>query len=330
MFERYSEIIPDFDGFAHAVRRPMASHIRVNPARIEASEFVRRTAGSGHRFEPLGWYAQGFVVPPTLERPGATLEYALGLYHIQSASSMVPPLVLAPEPGDRVLDLCAAPGSKTTQLCELMADRGVVVANDLFIDRLKVLKSHLERLGHVCAVITRRPGESYPGGLTFRRVLVDAPCSGEGTFRGTEAHGRSRRAVQETADARETATGEPPVREREKLYRLQRALLRRAANLVEPGGIVVYSTCTYDPLENEAVVDDLLRARDDFILEEPPVDVPGAEPGLTCFDGQRFRGLLARARRLYPHRLDSDGFFVARLKRQGDLAPLAKGGDPTA
>lgn len=310
MFDRYAALIPDFEGFQDQLRKPRDLTIRVNSLRIAPAQFERHMKRWGHDLRPLKWCPAAFTAPD-LAKTRASLEYFLGLYYIQGATSMVPPIALAPEPGDRVLDLCAAPGSKTTQVCEALGNEGLVVANDIFIDRLKILKGHLERLGCTCAVMTRKAGDAFPGGLTFRRVLVDAPCSGEGTMRGAVESARGPAALDGDAEAvMKTREGDLS-----KLYRLQRALLRRAANLCEPGGVIVYSTCTYSPLENEAVVDEVLRAREDLELEEVPCDAP-SEPGVTEWDGQKFKPWLRKCRRYYPHRVNSWGFFVARLRRK--------------
>jgi NOL1/NOP2/sun family putative RNA methylase len=318
MFERYASFIPDFDAFQAALRRPRDLYLRVNTLRISAADFARSMKAWDRDVKPLRWYPDAFLASPELAKTRATLEYFLGLYYIQGAPSMIPPLALAPEPGDRVLDLCAAPGSKTTQMCEMMRNEGLVVANDIYIDRLKILKGHLERLGITCAVMTRKPGDCFPGGIPFKRILVDAPCSGEGTMRGAVEGGR--RSPGATDDD-EPSQAEFKTDERglQRLYSLQRALLRRAANLCEPGGTIVYSTCTYSPLENEAVVDEVLRARDDLELEEIALDVP-AEPGLTEWDGRKFKSQLRKCLRFYPHRLNSWGFFVAKLKRRARSA----------
>ncbi len=316
MFERYASFIPDFDGFQAALRRPRDLYLRVNRLRIAPADFARAMKSWERGLTPVRWYPSAFLASPELAKTRATLEYYLGLYYIQGAPSMIPPLAHGPEPGDRILDLCAAPGSKTTQICEMIGDDGFVVANDIFVDRLKILKGHLERLGITSAVMTRKPGDSYPGGILFKRVLVDAPCSGEGTVRGEVAHGR-RSGAPEGDDASESEAVVKTDRSGnlDRLHRLQRSLLRRAANLTEPGGTIVYSTCTYSPEENEAVVDDVLRARDDLVLEEIPLDVP-AEPGLVEWEGRKFKPQLRKCLRFYPHRLNSWGFFVARLRRR--------------
>jgi len=426
MFERYAEIIPDFDAFQAALQRPRDVYLRVNRLRIDPQDFARRARAWGHELEAVPWFPSAFKASPELMKTRATLEYFLGMYYIQGAPSMIPPLALDPRPGERVLDMCAAPGSKTTQICEMMGNEGLVVANDIYIDRLKILKGHVERLGITCAILTRRHGDSFPGGIPFHKVLVDAPCSGEGTMRGGGEHGRGRKrrrdedkaatllrmgpkgpraeVVEEVArpapgpgfapaggqrrsspheDARalddsdglhpadgpgtfggpggaapppppppggddEAADGprEYTQADMERLYTLQGAILRRAANLCVPGGTIVYSTCTYSPLENECIVDDLLRARDDIELVDIDLDVP-AEPGLTEWEGRKFKSSMRKCLRFYPHRLNSWGFFVAKLRRrprserspfqgaedarfQGIIAPVEKAAEARA
>jgi len=293
---RYRDIIPDFERFLDALRRPPPVYVRTNPRRTSAPALRARLAARGARLEPAP--IPGAFLAAGLERPGVTVEFVLGHYYVQGLTSMLPALALSPEPGQKILDLCAAPGSKTTQIADMIEDRGLLVANDVKIPRLRALQSNLERLGVTCSAVTSYRGESFPGRIPFDRVLVDAPCSGEGTWREV-----------------------PPRRSRdwdpaqcERLRPAQLRLLARAADLVAPGGLLVYSTCTYAPEENEAVVDELLGTRPDLSLEPVSLPVPHA-PGLTGWQGRTFRRELAFAARVYPHLVDSWGFFVARLRR---------------
>ncbi len=299
--DRYREIVPDFGAFLEAHREPPPVHVRVNLLKTR-TEWVRarlEVAGIASVEEP---FCPGLLRLDAPEgfAPGATLLHAAGWIYVQSASSAVPALALAPRPGERVLDLCAAPGSKTTLLVQLMEDRGALVANEPNRRRLKSLVANLERFGATCAVVTAYSGQNVPKRVRFHRVLVDVPCSGEGTWRGPEA--RPRRARPDF---------------RAYLERQQRALLLRAYELLEPGGELVYSTCTYAPEENEGVVGPFVEQTGARVLPVP-VDVPG-EPGLTAWQGRTFPQALSLARRLYPHRFDSEGFFVVRLaKPRGD------------
>ncbi|RME70684.1 MAG: RsmB/NOP family class I SAM-dependent RNA methyltransferase [Planctomycetota bacterium] len=307
MFDHRRALIPDFEAFLDAVHSEPDLFLRANALRMPGPQLAEGLRRAGLEVEPLPFSPHALRVRG-LASPGATLEHMLGLYHVQGATSMLAPLALDVRPGHRVLDLCAAPGSKTTQIAELLAGRGWVLANDPYLDRLAVLKHHVERLGHTSVAIAHNNGAAFANGLRFDRVLVDAPCSGEGRWRlgAAGAAHRPARAYTESEVAR--------------LHALQRTLLRRAANLVEPGGRIVYSTCTYAPEENEAVVADVLRERPDLQLEPLPPEL-GGEPGLTVWGGRRFGETLALTRRHYPHRSwNASGFFIARLRRDPDAA----------
>jgi len=293
---RYRGVIPDFDAFRAALAAPPPVHLRVNPRRTTSAALRERLAAVGVRLEdapvPGAFRAGGMT------RPGLSTEFLLGHYYVQGLTSMMPALALAPAPGERVLDLCAAPGSKTTQIADMIGDQGLVVANDLKIHRLRALQSNLERLGVVCAAVTSYRGEHFPRRLLFDRVLVDAPCSGEGTWREVPP----KRSL-------EWDTGQS-----ERLAPVQLRLLQRAADVVRSGGVLVYSTCTYAPEENEAVVDAFLSEREDFAVEPVSLPVPHA-PGLAGWKDRAYGNSLGHAARIYPHLVDSWGFFVARLRR---------------
>ncbi|HEY8552584.1 MAG TPA: RNA methyltransferase, partial [Thermaerobacter sp.] len=210
-----------------------------------------------------------------------------------------------------VLDLSAAPGGKSTQMAERMGDRGLVVANDPDVHRLAALSHNLQRLGVTSAVITRADGRRFPGGLGFDRVLVDAPCSAEGNAR-------------RSARARKGASRH----QRRRLPAMQTALLRRGLALARRGGVVVYSTCTFAPEENEAVVDQVLREAEGSVAVEPlPPGLPGVA-GVTAWEGRRFLPEVEACRRIYPHHLDSGGMFVARLRKVGPVPWEEPGREP--
>ncbi|MBI5439735.1 MAG: RsmB/NOP family class I SAM-dependent RNA methyltransferase [Deltaproteobacteria bacterium] len=294
-FGRYSEVIPDFQDFLAALARPAPDHFRVNTLKTEVEEVVGRLGAEAIRAEPEPWCP--FVFRSGGGRSlGATLLHSLGHIYVQSASSAVSALALEPRPGERVLDLCAAPGSKSTLIAQLMSDEGSLVANEPSARRLKSLTNNLERMGITCAVVTGYTGQNLPGKLRFDRALVDAPCSGEGTWRGPEARPKP---------------AEPAFRG--YLARQQKALVRRAYDCLEPGGTLVYSTCTYAPEENESVVSWLVGETGARLL---PIglDLAGL-PGLRRWEGERYPEEISLARRLYPHRFDSEGFFVARLAK---------------
>lgn len=294
---RYAPLIPEFDAFLAALQRPLPMEIRVNTLKAEPHAVRRRLEAHGAVVRPVPWYDAAFVVE-RLESTGTTLDYFLGHYHPQGSTSMLPPLALAPGPEDVVLDLCAAPGSKSSQLAQLMGNRGLLIANDVGPRRVKALAANLERLGVTNAIVTVYRGQNFPSRLRFTRVLVDAPCTGEGTYRAIA--GRYRGATAETI---------------QRMGRQQKLLLLRAFDLLEPGGTLVYSTCTYAPEENEAVIDHLLRERPAVVI---PLDLPCPHaPGVTAWDGLSFRDEVRRCARLYPHQVDSWGFFLAKVARHG-------------
>jgi len=250
--------------------------------------------------------AAGFDVTPfdwddtilRTEQPvGRSIEHWLGLFYIQEATQTAPARVLAPQPGERVLDLCAAPGGKTVQLAASMENRGALVANEPSGRRQPALLSNINRLGVLNALITDYRGESFPMQEAFDRVLVDAPCSGEGTLR---------------KDASVWQGARPSTIQR--LSRIQARLLIRAFDLLRPGGTLVYSTCTFAPEENEAIVTELLRARDEASILPVPLPFPVAA-GITEWEGTEFHPAVTGCVRIYPHHLNSGGGFLAHVRR---------------
>jgi NOL1/NOP2/sun family putative RNA methylase len=240
-----------------------------------------------------------------------TFEHWLGLLYVQQASTGLAAPALAPRPGEKVLDLCAAPGGKTTHIAELMGEEGALVASEINEGRIRGLLGNVYRLGHANVLVVAGDGRDFPEEARFDRVLVDAPCSGEGTLR--------RRG------------GSPPNQSRAFLRYVtgvQEALLRKAIRVTRPGGTVLYVTCTFAPEENEAVVSRVL-ADEPVELEPLELPVPHAR-GLTTFEGLRFDGRLEGAARVYPHHLDSGGLFLARLRRSPSSEPAdaARGWGP--
>ncbi len=294
-FERYRGIIPDYSAFLKTLELPPPTHVRVNTLRIEREKFRHAMADRGYRLTPVAGIPVSFRWEDP-ETPGGTLEYFRGWYQVQGLTSMLPVLILDPQPGERLLDLCAAPGGKATFLAQRTRNQALIVANDVSHRRIGILRSHSDRLGITSIVVTRYYGQSFPMRIAFDRVLVDPPCSAEGTYR---------------VGARPPLTEDPEVSRR--LQRLQRMLLMHALELLRPGGTLVYSTCTYAPEENEAV---LQPAVEEGRAELVSICVPFPySPGLERWNGQTFHPSLKRAARYYPHLIDSWGFFIACLRK---------------
>ncbi len=272
IFNRYQEIIDDVSAFENALRTPGRRSIIVNRLRIEPNQLAGLLAADGFDIEPLAWMSEGLRLSTDGTGLGRHWTYRAGLFNIQEASAMLPAHILSPRPGERVLDLCAAPGNKTAQLAMLMQNTGTVIANDPDYRRLQAVRMMIDRLGLVNVSTTCQDGTHYPQAAgPFDHVLVDAPCSCEGTFQ---------------KNPKVLSNHTTP---REKLARKQAALLQRAVKLCRPGGRIVYSTCTLAPEENEAVIQATLN---DWTkqLRVLPVRLPGLHtaPGITTWAGRTF------------------------------------------
>ncbi|RIH92989.1 16S rRNA (cytosine(1407)-C(5))-methyltransferase RsmF [Meiothermus granaticius] len=251
------------------------------------------------RLEPIPWSPEGFYYPAEA-RPGPHPYYYAGLYYIQEPSAQAVGVLADPQPGERVLDLAAAPGGKTTHLASRMQGQGLLVANEVDRGRMPGLLENLERWGMGVAVVSS-PLERLAAqwGAFFDRVLLDAPCSGEGMFR------------KDPEVVRHWGPGAPA-----RAARVQRGLLGAAGDLVRPGGILVYSTCTFAPEENEQVIAAFLRGNPGWELENAHLD-PSFSPGVPQWgDGNP---ALSRTARLWPHKLRGEGHFLARLRKTEGL-----------
>ncbi len=306
----FGEVVEDWDGFIDALARPLPTCIWRHPGRIDADELRQLLAAQDVHAEPVPWLAgapgSALLLPPSF-KAGQHWWYCAGLAHAQEAVSQLPVRLLDLEPGQRVLDLCAAPGGKTAQIALALGNRGTVLANDFAAERIAALQGNLDRLGVVNVSTTRVDGGNYPAAAgPFDRILVDAPCSSEGTLR------RNRSLVGKLG----------PERSRRMASR-QRALLRKAAKLCRPGGRILYSTCTFAPEENELVVADILAEQEGRLeLRPAPVSalVPGLTtgPGVTRWQGRVLPDELARCLRVWPHDNDTGGFFIAVLEKSTD------------
>lgn len=297
-FERYRDIIPDFQLFLDSLRRPLPTHLRVNRIKCEPSPLIRTLLSEQVQVERASSEDDGLLWAPGLENPGKRIEYALGYFHPQALTSCLAGIVLDPREDSFVLDLCASPGGKTSHIAQLMRNTGLVIANELYSGRRIPLGHTLARLGVLNGVITGYPAQEFPLRQSFDYVLADVPCSGEGRFR----------------------MGSPFSYYEEKGFRgrlrnLQTRIILRAFDLLKEGGEMVYSTCTYDPGENESVVQRLLEQRDSDLL---PIRTEfRSEPGLSSWKGEVYDRRIGETVRYYPHRVNSVGFFLARIRKRG-------------
>ncbi len=287
----------EFDEYTACFRNPRYYGIRVNTDKISVGEFRKICP---FKIRPIPWIENGFYYDGERESPAKHPYYFAGLYYLQEPSAMTPANRLPVHPGDKVLDLCAAPGGKATELGAKLCGQGMLAANDLSNSRAKGLLKNLEVFGiSNMLVINEEPGKlaGYFGEY-FDKILIDAPCSGEGMFRKDK---KMIRAWEEHGP--------------EYFSRIQRGIVLKAADMLRPGGLLLYSTCTFDISENEEVIEYLLEERPEFKVQEIE-GYEGFSNGTAELPEREDKELLKTVR-IFPHRMQGEGHFMALLKKEG-------------
>ena len=290
--ERYKPIIDDWQSFKDECQKEARPALRKNPLKAREN-FETALKKDFPEASQSSWNEKIYTIPRE-KSPGKSLLHWRGEYYVQEESASLPVEALDPRPGEKILDMCAAPGGKTTQIASKMDNRGLVVSNDDSSRRLKSLHANVYRTGSAVVNVTNYDGRRIPGTEKFDRVLVDAPCSGEGN--------NARRSCEASDEE-----------ERNHLADLQYQLLEKAVQIVKEDGIIVYSTCTFAPEENEAVISKALEEFD-VELEEIETDVEHRR-GVESFEGEVFGSEMSKTVRIYPHHINSGGIFVARLRK---------------
>ena len=291
----------DKDKFLSGLNFDKHTTLRVNTLKIEKEYLKTRLTESGFELDDIG-FADALLVrnEPTLL--SKTIEHFLGLVYIQSIASMIPPLVLDPKENEMILDISAAPGSKTTQIGQMMKNRGVLVANDWDGKRIKTLSHNLDRMGLINAAMVNMGGERIGNLLpeTFDKILVDAPCSALGVIH---------KAPQAVANLNYL----------QKFAFIQEQLLVSAIKAAKFGGTIVYSTCTVAPEENEKLVNGILSRYpvelEDIVLP----DTLSFMPGITRYNGETYHASLSKTVRILPSEINPEGFFIAKLKKTASV-----------
>lgn len=288
----------EYEAFEASYSQGRQYGLRRNLLKGTEEEFIRVMP---FPLEKISWAREGYYYDAAA-MPGRHVFHEAGAYYIQEPSAMAAVEVLAPNPGERVLDLCAAPGGKSTQIAGRMQGQGLLVSNEVIGERARILSQNVERMGVsncvVCSEKPERVAALFPA--FFDRVLVDAPCSGEGMFRKEEA-------------AREEWSPETVRMCAER----QALILGEAAKTVRPGGVLVYSTCTFSPEENEGTVSAFLRTHEEYSIEETELE-SSLSPGRGDWIGQPAAGI-DHTLRLWPHLLRGEGHYIARLRKAGNV-----------
>lgn len=301
--DEYLNKLPDLDRdlFLEACEKSLPEGFRINTLKSAEDYVLKRLREKGFGFKKVPWARYGYIVEKG-EDLGKTLEHALGLIYMQGPVSMAPVEALDPKPGDLVLDLCASPGSKSTQIAQLLGGKGVVVANDVSHERIKALSSNLQRFGVINCVITLTDGRRYPRFARnfFDKVLVDAPCSSLGII------------SKDWGIARSWSIGLV-----KRLSRLQARLLLSGFDCLKPGGALIYSTCTLTIEENEFVVNRVLEERENARLDEINLIGLKHRKGFTEWNGTKLDPDLEKTLRIMPYDNWAEGFYIAKIVKEG-------------
>jgi len=295
--ERYSKLT-DWETFETYCLSFLRRSLRVNTLKITVEDLKKRLE-KDWILEPVPWCEEGFFVEHKEGRRdlGNTIEHQLGYFYIQEAASMIPPIVLNPKPGDFVLDIAASPGSKTSQMSQMMNNEGIIIANDPSIKRMAPLCSNLTRLGIINCITTTMRGQQFNKyNNKFDKILLDAPCSGTGTIR------KSVKTIK---------MWNPSVLK--SITSVQKELIRTAWSCLKEGGTLVYSTCSLEPEENEGLISWFLNEFPEAKLED--FKLPGLVKGeaITEFNEEKYNPEVTKTCRLWPQDNDTEGFFIAKI-----------------
>lgn len=281
---------------ASDTERPVT--IRTNTLKTRRKDLAQELINLGINVDPVDWSKEGLIVYDSPVPIGATATYLAGHYILQGAGSLLPVMALQPKPGERILDLSAAPGGKTTHIAQLMKNTGVIFANDISKERCRAISANCHRLGVMNTVICHKDGRTFPKTMSgFDRVLLDAPCTGTGVVVKDPS-------VKTNKDAKDV----------KRCSHLQKELILAAIDCCKIGGTLVYSTCSILVEENEAVIEYALKKRSIKLVD---TGIEFGRAGFKKFVQYRFHPNMTLTKRFYPHAHNTDGFFVAKIIKTG-------------
>ncbi len=283
--KKYKQLT-DFEAYQQSILKEPRRAIRINTLKITKEECLIRLQKKGWLLEPVPWCPEGFFLNSIETGIGNSLEHQKGYFFAQSAASMIPPVLLNPQPGDLVLDMSASPGGKTTHLASLMKNQGIIIANDVGNERINILRMNLQRCSIVNAIITSMSGDKIKD-IQCDKILLDAPCSGSGLIKGNNKETKKTLKVWNENQIK-------------RLAKLQRKLILNAFDLLKPQGELVYSTCSLEPEEDESIIEYLLENTSATIIK-PSLDITTSDPRFV---------------KLWPQYYETEGFFVAKIKKK--------------
>ncbi len=295
--ERYNNLVDDKKEFFACLETPLPKSFRVNVIKGDRKNIIEKFQQYGIKIQQVSWHKDAFVTD--FFQIGSTIEHFMGHIYVQELTSMMPVAILSESIKEGIaLDACAAPGSKTTQLAACMENRGAIIANDINYIRIKALKFNIEKLGVLNTIITNRDFRSFSFPEKFDIVLLDAPCTSEGTIR------KDWNVLSHWSEAKIFG-----------ISRLQKQLILKGFDFLKEGGTMVYSTCTFAPEENEEVVQHLLENREDVIIEKIKLNGFELSEGILNWNKKGFDGQIKNTARVWPHHNNTGGFFMAKIRK---------------
>ncbi len=300
MVQRYIQFL----GLDEAVKllkaneKPLIPSIRVNTLKISALELKATLEGKGFELEKIEWIPYGFNVTKESSNLGSLHEYLHGYYYLQNVASMLSAVILDPKPNEIVIDMCAAPGSKSTHLAQLMKNKGTLILIDKYKNRIPALLINIRRMGVINSVVLNMDSINLSE-LKIRadKILLDAPCTGEGLIRQDPKRKKNK-----------------TMKDLEKMASIQKKLLKAGLNSLKSGGLLLYCTCSIAPEENELVIDRVLQNTNEFSIIE--ISKNYGVKGLTEVYGSKLIEGLKLSQRLYPYIHDTIGFYFCLIKRK--------------
>jgi len=295
IIKKYNCLVDNKKKFAESINTPLKQSFRINTLKEKKETVIAKLKEYDSKITNVRWNDNAYITK--LNNLGSSLEHFVGHIYIQELTSMIPPLIVKDLIKDiNIIDCCAAPGSKTTQIAAMMDNKGHIIANDTRHVRLKSLRGNLDRLGVTNTSVTLRDFKSFPN-TKADLYFVDAPCSSEGTIRKKNSVAR----IWKEKDYL-------------RFNKLQKQLLSKACEMAPSGSTVVYSTCTFSPDENEKVVSEILNEYD-MKMKHIKIENLKSKPGITQWNNEEYHSGVEKCMRIWPHHNDTDAFFIARMEK---------------